>query len=333
MERAQLGRTGLQVSRLTFGCGAVGGLMTKGEASDQDNAVAWARDNGINFFDTAASYGNGVSESNLGRALAGNRDGLVISTKVGLGDADMSDIAGTVRRSLEDSLGRLKLDYIDLFQLHNTIGATDHRGTIHADQVLAEVIPAFEQLRDAGKARYFGFTAKGAPDQLHQLVNADCFDSAQIFYNLLVPSAGETVAANYPADDFDRLLDAAHQHGVGAIGVRVLAGGALSGSEKRHPLGMTEVAPIGSDTTYAIDVKRGLQFQALVQEGFADSLTDLAIRYTISNPVLPTIEVGIATTDELQGATAAVNKGPLAAQALDRIRQIQSGFASDGMSA
>ena len=62
MEQATFGRTGLKVSRLTFGCGAVGGLMTKGDAADQDHAVAWARDNGINFFDTAASYGDGASE-------------------------------------------------------------------------------------------------------------------------------------------------------------------------------------------------------------------------------------------------------------------------------
>ena len=59
MEKRNFGNTGLDVSRLTFGCGAVGGLMTKGDAADQDRAVAWARDNGINFFDTAASYGDG----------------------------------------------------------------------------------------------------------------------------------------------------------------------------------------------------------------------------------------------------------------------------------
>ena len=69
MEQRKFGNTGLAVSRLTFGCGAVGGLMTKGDATDQDRAIGWARDHGINFFDTAASYGNGVSEENLGRAL------------------------------------------------------------------------------------------------------------------------------------------------------------------------------------------------------------------------------------------------------------------------
>ena len=76
METRRLGRTGLDVSLLTFGCGAVGGLMTAGRAADQDRAVAWARDNGINHFDTAPLYGKGASEENLGRALGRDRDGL-----------------------------------------------------------------------------------------------------------------------------------------------------------------------------------------------------------------------------------------------------------------
>lgn len=326
METAQFGRTDLKVSRLTFGCGAVGGLMTKGEAADQDRAVAWARDHGINFFDTAASYGDGVSETNLGRALNGNKDGLVVSTKVGLSAADMADVHGAVSRSLEASLTRLKLDHVDLFQLHNTIGEPDPRGLMTVEQVLNDVLPAFEKLRDDGKTRYLGFTAKGSAEDLHALVTSDRFDSAQIFYNLLVPSAGEPVGAGYPADDFGELLTVSKQHGVGAIGVRVLAGGALSGSEARHPLGMPAVKPIGSDTTYAEDVSRALAFQPLVEAGVAANLPELAIRYVISNPELPTTEIGIATLEQVKSATEAVNKGPLPEDALHQIRDIQRGF-------
>ena len=122
MEQRKFGNTGLAVSRLTFGCGAVGGLMTKGDAADQDRAIGWARDHGINFFDTAASYGNGVSEENLGRALKGNSDGLLISTKVGLSNDDLADVYGAITRSLDASLARLGLDHVDIFQLHNTLG-------------------------------------------------------------------------------------------------------------------------------------------------------------------------------------------------------------------
>lgn len=329
MEKARFGRTDLHVSRLTFGCGAVGGLMTKGEAQDQDHAVAWARDNGINFFDTAASYGNGASETNLGRALAGNTDGIVVSTKVGLLTTDLNDVAGTVERSLHASLERLRLDHVDLFQLHNTIGQPDRHGTLNADQVLDAVIPAFEKLRDAGKTRYLGFTAKGDIDQLQQLVDSDQFDSAQIFYNLLVPSAGEVVTPDYPAEDYKQLLVRASDHGVGAIGVRVLAGGALSGSEQRHPPGMAKVDPIGSNTDYATDVQRALRFKPLIEEGFVETLPELAVRYAISNAALPTTEIGIGNVEQLQQAADAVNRGPLGDDALARVKVIQSGMVTE----
>ncbi len=326
MEKTSFGRTGLEVSRLTFGCGAVGGLMTKGNAVDQHRAVAWARDHGINFFDTAASYGDGASERNLGRALGGNTGGIIVSTKVGLSARDMSDVAGAVRKSLEDSLARLQLDHVDIFQLHNTVGRPDRRGTLTVEQVLGDIVPAFEKLRDAGNARFLGFTAKGEAGDLHKLIESGCFDSAQIFYNLLVPSAGEAVPAGYPAQDYRQLLDAAEHHGVGSIGVRVLAGGALSGSEARHPLGSLSVTPIGSDTDYATDVQRALRFAPLVEAGFSDSLPELAVRYAISNPALSTTEVGIATLDELQRAAAAVNRGPLPQEALDKIKELQTGL-------
>lgn len=324
MEKHRFGRTDLEVSRLTFGCGAVGGLMTKGNATDQDRAVAWARDNGINFFDTAPSYGNGASETNLGRALAGNTDGIIVSSKVGLPQTEIANTASYVEQSINASLERLRLDHVDLFQLHNTIGEPDRYGTITADQVLNEVIPVFEKLRDAGKTRYLGFTAKGDTQQLLQLVQSDKFDSAQIFYNLLVPSAGESVAADYPSQDYKQLLNVSEAHGVGAIGVRVLAGGALSGTESRHPLGMPQVAPIGSDTDYAADVRRGLLFSPLVDDGIVGSLPELAVRYVISNPTLPTTEIGIANLEQLQLAATAINLGPLDEQALARVKLIQA---------
>ena len=115
MQKSQFGSTDLKISRLTFGCGAVGGLMTKGDATDQDRAVAWARDNGINHFDTAPSYGDAASEKNLGRALGASRDGIVVSTKVGIRDEDHGDIAARVRTSLDNSLLRLRQDHVDIF--------------------------------------------------------------------------------------------------------------------------------------------------------------------------------------------------------------------------
>jgi len=330
MEKRSFGATGLQVSALTFGCGAVGGLMTKGDPADQDRAVAWARDNGINHFDTAPLYGNTVSERNLGRALGTNRDGVIVSTKVLLGANDLADPAGlpvVVRASLEASLQRLKQDHVDIFQLHNVLGGHDGDG-LAADDVLDAIVPAFEKLRDEGKVRFLGFTANGDTDACHALIASGRFHSAQVFFNMLVPSAGEPLPAGYPAQDYGELLLAARDHGVGSIGVRVLAGGALSGREERHPLGMPAVDPIGSGDDYATDIRRARAFQPLVDEGVADSLPELAVRYAVSHPALPTTEIGIATLDELQQAARAVNKGPLPAAALEQIKAIQAGFCA-----
>ena len=327
MKTKQFGRTDLDVSIFTFGCGAVGGLMTKGNQQDQDRAVAWARDNGINHFDTAPSYGDTTSETNLGRALGSDRNNIVVSTKLGFSQNDLKDIDSVTQNSLNESLKRLRQDHVDIFQLHNTIDNTGAPGTIKLDQVINDVLPAFVKAREQGKVRYLGFTAKGETADLHEVVNTDEFASSQVFYNLLAPSAGEPIHKNFPCQDFQELLTTCQNHGVGTIGVRILAGGALSGNEKRHPLGMQDVAPIGSGKDYLSDVKRTLMFQPLLDNGYVESLTELAIRYAISKDTISTIEVGIATIDELQGAVEAANKGVLATDTLQNIKTIQNNLS------
>lgn len=326
MQRRKLGRTGLDVSLLTFGCGAVGGLMTKGDPADQDRAVAWARDNGINHFDTAPLYGNGASETNLGRALGKNRDGVVVSTKVRLAAADRADPEGVIRASMETSLKRLQQDHVDLFQFHNTLGPAPDGDVFSVDEVLETILPAFEALRDEGKTRFLGFTANGDTESLHRLVRSGPMDAAQVFYNVLIPSAGEPVPAGFPGQDYGQLLDTMAEAGVGSIGVRVLAGGALSGSEARHPLGMAVVDPIGSGSDYAEDAARARELMPVVAAGHAASLPELAMRFVIANSNISTTEIGIATLDELQQAAWAVNKGPLSAEAMRQIKQSRAGW-------
>ncbi|NJM48256.1 MAG: aldo/keto reductase [Alkalinema sp. RU_4_3] len=172
METRKLGRTGLNVSLLTFGCGAVGGLMTKGDPGDQDRAVAWARDHGINHFDTAPSYGDSASETNLGRALGKRRDNVIVSTKVRLSGGDRGKFAAAIRASIEASLKRLRQDHVDLFQLHNTLEASPADDAVTVDEVLNDILPTFDKLRQEGKTRFLGFTANGDTDPLHRLVQS-----------------------------------------------------------------------------------------------------------------------------------------------------------------
>src|SRR2546422_6824167 len=106
MEMRTFGRSGMRVSILGFGCGAVGGLMVRGQPADQERAVARAVEAGIDFFDTAPGYGDGRSETNLGRVLARLRPKITLATKVMIRPEERSDIAGAVARSLEASLRR-----------------------------------------------------------------------------------------------------------------------------------------------------------------------------------------------------------------------------------
>src|SRR5215475_4677326 len=104
MDMRTFGRTGLQVSILGFGCGAVGGLMVRGAPQDQERAIARAIEAGINYFDTAAMYGNGESEKNLGRVLAKLKPDVIVGTKVRIPSAAFGRVAATVTDSLDGSL-------------------------------------------------------------------------------------------------------------------------------------------------------------------------------------------------------------------------------------
>ena len=143
MQLRVFGRTGMQLSVLGFGCGAVGGLMVRGDPADQERTIARAIAAGVNYFDTAVQYGNGESEENLGRVLRKLKPAdVVVGTKVRLLPAEFGRIADAVTTSLEGSLARLGLDRVDIFHLHNAITVNGGGDTLSAAQVLGEVVPA-----------------------------------------------------------------------------------------------------------------------------------------------------------------------------------------------
>ncbi len=322
MEMRTLGRTGLKTSVLGFGCGAVGGLMTKGDPADQERAVARALEAGINYFDTAALYGNGESERNLGRVLARLKPDVVVGTKVRLAPEDMARIGAAIGEALDASLKRMGRDSVDLFQLHNPIETSGRAGSMKVEAVLDEVVPAFEKLRRAGKIRFAGITATGESGALRRVVDAQAFDTAQVMYNMLNPSAGGPMPANAPGQDYGRLLEHTRKARMGVIGIRALAGGALSGSEARHALAMQVVEPIGSGRDFRSDVERAKRFEMLIREGFANSLTEAAMRFTIAHDGMTTMIIGYSTLDHLEQAIAAAEKGPLPRAALERVAQL-----------
>ncbi len=330
MEKRIYGRTGLAISILGFGCGAVGGLMVRGEAKDQEDAIGQALDAGINYFDTAVQYGNGVSETNLGRALKALKPAeAFVGTKVRVPPEQFGAIGAEVTRSLDASLARLGLGQVDIFHLHNGITAQGGGENLSVDQVLNEVVPAFEALRKAGKTRFLGITAVGDTAALLRVIDAKVFDSAQVSYNMLNPSAGEALPEGYPAQDYGRMFDHTQAAGVGVVGIRVIAGGALSGTHERHPIASPAPAPIGTANDYGSDVARAARLMPLVTEGFASSLPEAATRFAITHPAMGTILVGMATVSEFEGALAAVRKGALPAAAMARLAALRGGFAGE----
>ena len=330
MRLRTFGRTGMQVSLLGFGCGAVGGLMVRGEAADQERTVARALAAGVNYFDTAVMYGDGASETNLGRVLQKLKPaGAIVGTKVRVPPEQAGRIAEIVTSSLEGSLKRLRLDQVDIFHLHNPITEAGDGSSLSARQVLDEVVPAFERLRQQGKIRFLGITALGETSALQQVIDARAFDSAQAVYNMLNPSAAEPLPKGYPAQDYGRLFDRTQSAGVGVVGIRVLAGGALSGSAERHPIAGLAPEPIGSALNYESDVERACRLMPLIREGFAASLTEAATRFAISHPAMGTILVGMATPQQFDEALAAVEKGALPQAALDRLSALRQAFAGE----
>ncbi|MBV9782915.1 MAG: aldo/keto reductase [Acidisphaera sp.] len=318
MQTRTLGRTGLTVSVLGFGCGAVGGLMVRGDPADQERAVALAIERGINYFDTAPQYGDGQSERNLGRVLGKLRPDVIVGTKLRLKPAEKTGIAGAVAAGMEASLQRLGRDRVDLYQLHNPITADGSGESLTPRSVLEEVVPAFEALRRQGKTRWLGITAIGDTAALHAVIDAGLFDTAQVPYNLLNPSAGGAMPPGSSGQDYGDLLGRLQRAGMGAIGIRVLAGGALSGSAERHPIAGPPPEPIGSGPDYAADVARAQTLLPLVREGHAETLAEAAIRFAIGHPAMSTTLIGIATPAQFEAAVRGAEKGPLPQAALWR---------------
>jgi aryl-alcohol dehydrogenase-like predicted oxidoreductase len=240
----------------------------------------------------------------------------VLGTKVRLPAAARGDIAGAIAASLEASLGRLGRDSVDLFQLHDPIGSP---GGDTLAQVLQEALPAMQRLRAEGKCRCLGITALGETAVLAELLGKGLIDTAQVPYTALNPSWLAPKPAGLPGQDFAGLGHAAVAQGVGLIGIRILAAGALSGEAARHPVAMPKVAPIASGADYETDLATARRLAPLVAEGHAASLAELAIRYAISPPEIATALIGTASIEQLEVAIAAAEKGPLPAETLARI--------------
>jgi L-galactose dehydrogenase len=282
MEYATLGRTGLRVSKLGFGASPLGNEFGETDAAEGERAIHCAIDLGINYFDTAPYYGRTLSETRLGAALEGRRDRVVLATKCGRYDVARFDFSGArIRASIDESLQRLRTNYIDVFLAHDI-------EFVDAEQIIEEAIPTMRALQQAGKARFIGITGLQLK-MLRRVAEAAPVDVILSYcrHNLLI------------SDMDDLLTPFAEQHGIGLINASPLHMGILTpnGPPHWHPAS-AEVKEAGRKI-----VQRG---------GF--QVSDLALQFCLQHPYVATTLTGMSTVEQVRQNVAAA--GTLADPAL-----------------
>ncbi len=314
MRYRPFGRTPLRISELVYGAGAVGGLLIREPDDTKREALRRALAGGVNWIDTAPAYGNGASESALGWLLEEVESRPHVSTKVGI-DPAAGDFPGQVERSLHESLKRLRSDSVDLLQLHNPVMPETGRRTLGVEAILGPsgVADALERAVQAGLTRYIGFTAIGDAGSCRRVIESGRFQAAQVYHNVVNPSAGRAVPDRWSGYDFQNLIASCVEQGVAVLNIRVLAAGVIA-TDERHG---REIPIIPRS-----EVERDAQRAAAVFVRLGDrygTRAQTAIRFALSHGNVSGVLVGIAELDQIDEALAAIDLGPLPEEALEEL--------------
>lgn len=308
-----LGRTGLEISELGFGCGAGAGLMIGDDAAEQRAAIARALELGVTYFDTAPVYGERRSETNLGRTLAALGARPVVATKVTLLPEDLDDIPAAVGASVEGSLACLERDSVDVVYLHNRIADTRGLGPgsgtgarLSVEDVLGSrgVVAGLERLRRRGKVRFFGCCAYGGETEaLEEVVASDRFDALLVHYNLINQTAFLPAIPGSAIADYGRVAATAAARGMGIVVLRVLEAGLLADDSR----------------------ERGTRLDALrfLRDG-EGRLAPAAIRFALGNAAVSTVLIGLSGRRQVDEAVAAAAQGPLSIAELARLEVVRT---------
>ena len=318
MRYRTFGRTGLQVSELVFGGGFVGGLLLHQDDDTKHTAIQRALKSGINWIDTAPSYGNGASEQALGWLLAEVEQQPYLSTKFSIATDRLDDISGQIETSLEGSLQRLNRDSVDLLQLHNRIEPHGANGSLTAAHILGSggVADQLDRLREQGLFRYIGITALGNAKSCHDVIASGRFDSAQVYYNMLNPSAGQSMPSAWLGHNFANLIETCQVHGVAVMAIRVLAAGILA-TDIRHG---REII-ITPHTDVAAEEQRAKAAFASLGSSYG-SRAQTALRFVLAHHEIACAIVGLAKLSHLDEALKAAELDPLPKSALDPLQTL-----------
>lgn len=301
MKTTVLGRTGLNVSRIGFGGLFVASFSAQYDAAKE--AVARGLELGLNYFDTAPGYGN--SEEVLGKALAGVKQPIVLSTKLGGRPTPFKpQDKACLRASVEESLRLLGRDCIDILMIHEPDRPGQYDWWTDMVKVEGPVLDLLGELKAEGKIRYSGLGGTTTTELAH-LCRSGKFDVVLTAYNysMLYREAALEV------------IPAAKAAKMGVIVGSPLQQGALS---RRYD------EQIKSPAAYWLSQMRREQFQKLY--AFSDetgmSLPELGIRFVLSNPDIHCVLMGAKSATEVEQNAKAANAGPLSADILKRLAEI-----------
>lgn len=323
MKHRTFGRTGIQVSEVIFGGGAVGGILVHKDEATKREAIRRALAGGINWFDTAAQYGNGKSEEALGRLLPESGATPYLSTKFNLDVENLKDIPAQIEERFRASLSRLKRSSVDLLQLHNRIGSKPGGRVMTVEQVLGRngVADGLDRLRAKGLIRHMGITALGEAAPVCEVIRSGRFDSAQVYYNLLNPSAARSMPGAWTGQNFGGVIEACRAHKVAVMAIRIFAASVIATDERT---GRESV--LTSDTSIAEDERKSRAVFNAIGTGHG-TRAQVALRFVLSNPDVSAAVIGSAELHHVDEALEAAAMGPLPPQVLARLDALyQSDF-------
>ncbi len=318
MKSRKFGSTGMEAPEVVFGGGRVGGILIFGDDDTRRAAVRQALDAGVDWFDTAMSYGNGKSEEALGWLLEEIPESPRVSTKVTIDLDRLDDIVGQVEESAHASLTRLRRDSVDLLQLHGQIENQAGGRAISVDHILAPggVADGLERLRDQGLTRFIGLTALGDAGAICKVIGSGRFDSAQVYYNMINPSAAQTMPAGWTGHDFSGVMAACRSHGMAVMAIRIFAAGYLATADRQ---GRESVL-----TSNTVPEEEARKAEAVCEALGEDdgSRAQAAVRFALANADVSCAVVGLADIAHLHEAVAASGMGPLGDDAMARIEAL-----------
>jgi len=306
MKRRRLGRTGLEVSEVGFGGAGLGHAYGKTSDAECVQAVHRALDLGIDFFDTSPIYGTGKSEENLGAALLGKRNQIVLASKARLHtEEELGDMATAIRRSVEASLKRLRTDTIDILQIHHQVGEVRGQYQFTADPPRFAIklsvddgLKFAEAARDLvreGKVRFLGITGwDSEAGAVRTLLDSGAFDTAQILYNMINQTAAALPPLGFDDLDQGQALAPAQSNDIGVIGIRSHAAGALVDDLDRL---------VKADSDVARDHGRAKNLSFFKKSPFT-TLSQVALRFCLDNPAIGTVVPGFKNVAEVEEAVA-----------------------------